>query len=81
LKILIKFFASHREFVGSADIEIELSDNATVSELHQMLLEHYPDLKKLEDETIISVNKNYAEGDHVLQAGDEVALFPPISGG
>jgi molybdopterin converting factor small subunit len=66
LKILIKFFASHREFAG---VSLE------------MLYERYPDLKQLDEETIISVNKRYAEEGDLLSAGDEIALFPPVGGG
>jgi molybdopterin synthase sulfur carrier subunit len=30
---------------------------------------------------MIAVNNNYAEDDIILQATDEVALIPPVSGG
>jgi len=29
----------------------------------------------------VAVNQEYVDGDHVLAAGDEVALFPPVTGG
>jgi MoaD family protein len=81
LKILIKFFASHREFAGVSEIELELPEATTISKLLEMLYERYPDLKQLDEETIISVNKRYAEEGDLLSAGDEIALFPPVGGG
>jgi molybdopterin synthase sulfur carrier subunit len=29
----------------------------------------------------VAVNQEYARADHPLRAGDEVALFPPVTGG
>jgi molybdopterin converting factor subunit 1 len=81
LKVLVKFFASHREYSGESELELELSDDATVATLVSDLFERFPKLKKLKDETIISVNKNYADDSTKLNDGDEVAFFPPVSGG
>ena len=78
---MVKFFASHREYSGESELELELDDGAKVSDLVAEVLARFPELEKLKDETIVSVNKNYAEDATVLSDGDEVALFPPISGG
>lgn len=29
----------------------------------------------------VAVNQEYVDGDHLLSPGDEVALFPPVTGG
>jgi molybdopterin converting factor subunit 1 len=81
LKILVKFFASHREYAGVSELEIEVPDQSTISELLDILFQRFPDLQKLKDETIVSQNKIFAEPENKLTAGDEVALFPPVSGG
>jgi len=81
LKVLVNFFASHREYSGESRLELELSEGATVADLVTLLFERFPELKKLEDETIVSVNKNYSDATSILKDGDEVAIFPPISGG
>lgn len=81
MKVLVNFFASHREYSGESRLELELSEGATVADLVTLLFERFPELKKLEDETIVSVNKNYSDATSILKDGDEVAIFPPISGG
>ena len=81
MKITVKFFASHREFAGTGEIELELEEQSTISSLLEKLFEQYPGMKKLEEETIVSLNKNYAEPKDILKDGDEVAVFPPVSGG
>lgn len=34
-----------------------------------------------QDELLCAVNQAFAKGDHALQTGDEVAFFPPVTGG
>ncbi len=29
----------------------------------------------------VAVNQEYVKGDHPIRAGDEIALFPPVTGG
>jgi molybdopterin synthase sulfur carrier subunit len=29
----------------------------------------------------VAVNQEYAKGDHKIRMGDEIALFPPVTGG
>jgi molybdopterin converting factor subunit 1 len=79
--ITIKLFARLREIVGAGRLERELSDGATVGELLSILQAEFPRLADLMARTIISVNQEFATLDRPLRDGDEVAIFPPVSGG
>ena len=83
MKITVKLFAVHRELAGEAEISLDLSDgdNVIVADALEQLFKRYPGLEKLRDETIVSINKNFAELDNRLSDGDELAVFPPVSGG
>lgn len=81
MRILVKFFASHRDAVGKEKIILDLEQGASIAQLLEILLEKYPALKKLKDYTLISLNQNYSDLNQRLKEGDEVALFPPVSGG
>jgi len=81
MKIRVKLFARLREIVGAGKLERELSQGATVEDLMQALHAEYPRLAGLTARTIISVNQTFASPDQVLREGDEVAIFPPVSGG
>jgi MoaD family protein len=81
MKIAIKLFASHREAVGKEKIIVDIEEGATIAQLLQIIFEKYLALKKLKDYTLISLNQNYANLEQKLKDGDEVALFPPVSGG
>ncbi|TML72943.1 MAG: molybdopterin converting factor [Actinobacteria bacterium] len=74
MSIKVKLFAGLRERAGWS--ERELDGAGRVSEVWPLL--------GLGDEPaglLYAVNKEYAERDHELSDGDEVALIPPVSGG
>jgi molybdopterin converting factor subunit 1 len=77
----VKFFASLREATGRQEIEWKLADGATVETLAAHLRKTLPGLDKWINRMWIAVNRRYAAPETVLQDGDEVALFPPVSGG
>ena len=81
MKIVVKFFAMHREIIGENELELELDVGTDLKGLLEILIAKYPELAKIENNTIISLNHNYAPDDSVIQEGDEVALFPPVGGG
>jgi len=81
LRGTVKLFASVREAAGRSVIEWELTNGATVETLVAHLQETLPGLDERSDHMWIAVNRQYATLKTALQDGDEVALFPPVSGG
>lgn len=77
----VRFFASLREAAGCSEIEWKLADGATLETLMAHLRQTLPSLGEWADHTWIAVNRRYASPETALQDGDEVALFPPVSGG
>jgi sulfur carrier protein len=74
LKVVIKLFASLR--VGRFKTEEQnLPEGTTLQELFKLLE------LQLIDVAIARVNGKMADDDYILQAGDQVALFPPLGGG
>ena len=81
MKVKVKFFSAHREAVGSSEMEVEVDGGTDVNGLLNKLEVIYPELKKLADYTVLSLNHRYAGGSELLKEGDEVAIFPPVEGG
>jgi molybdopterin converting factor subunit 1 len=81
MRIKVKFFASYKEAVGRDELDLEMKDESNVSELLEAVKAKHPAIGELIEPLIVSVNKEYAEFDKVLNDGDEVALLPPVSGG
>jgi molybdopterin converting factor subunit 1 len=77
----IKLFALLREAVGRSEIEWELAEGATVESLIAHLKDTLPGFDEWAEKAWIAVNHRYATAQTLLQEGDEVALFPPVSGG
>ena len=72
----VRLFAALRERAGSGSIEIELPDDARVGDIWGAL-----DLGDEPPGILFALNRAYAERTASLNAGDEIALIPPVSGG
>ncbi len=78
MKVNVKYFASLRELMGAAGAEVEVAENASVDELWQLLAA----VRGIEfDGVMMAVNLEYVKAGHLLKADDEVAFFPPVTGG
>lgn len=60
---------------------ITLADNARVSDLLKQCSSRSSAFETVKKNLLIAVNQEYAQANHPLSEGDEVALFPPVSGG
>ncbi|HEX77395.1 MAG TPA: molybdopterin converting factor subunit 1 [Dehalococcoidia bacterium] len=79
MKIRVRFFAGLRELAGHRQIELEVPPATTVASLRELVGDRFPGLKRAPAQ--VAVNAEFAPPEQVLQAGDEVALLPPMSGG
>jgi molybdopterin synthase catalytic subunit len=76
MQVRVALFAGLRERAGSAELALELPEGASVGDALARLsglTEGVP--------VVLAVNREYAHDGDILQAGDEVALIPPVSGG
>jgi len=77
MRVTVRLFAGLRELAGTGRRELELADDAAVSDVWASL-----GLAGTEPEGLLyAVNREYAEAGRPLADGDEVALIPPVSGG
>ena len=81
MHVTVRLFATYREIVGSKELQVRLSDGATLRALLDSLYVNHPRLKGYEETMLLAVNHEFAEPASRLREGDEVALMPPVSGG
>jgi molybdopterin converting factor subunit 1 len=81
MTITVKLFAAMRDLAGDDTATVELPDGATVGDLRRELGKQLPLARTLLNRSGIAVNQEIAENDRVVQATDEVAVIPPVSGG
>jgi molybdopterin synthase catalytic subunit len=77
----VKLFASYREALGKDEVDVDVEDGSDVSSLIEVIKKNCPELGKLTETVIVSINREYADYNTILKNGDEVALLPPVSGG
>jgi len=82
--IRVLFFARLREQLDVGQLELSPAEaGATVAELKQRLVDRgEPWASALgADNLLCALNQQQARGDEAVAAGDEVAFYPPVTGG
>ena len=77
MSIEVKFFASLRESLGKASATLPAANALTV----QAAWEQATGNASLPVNTLCAINMEYARLDDPIRDGDEVAFFPPVTGG
>jgi molybdopterin synthase catalytic subunit len=62
-------------------MDLDLPDDGTVEAAWGAVVARHPQLSGYRPHTLFAVGNDYVAPDHRLRAGDELLLFPPVSGG
>ena len=81
ITVKVLFFGAARDLTGAEEILIELPDSSTAANARGVILAKYPALARFGKSLLFAVNQEYAESNRQIQEGDELAVFPPVSGG
>ncbi len=81
MEIRLKTFASVADACGFKERTITVDDGSTPRFVLELLMGEFPQLSHLKDVIMAAVNEEHADFDMKLADGDELALFPPVSGG
>lgn len=84
MKLTVLYFASLREALDCAREEVEVPPAVgTIAALRAYLAARGPRWQRLETAKNLRAarNQTMAGGDVVLADGDEIAFFPPVTGG
>ena len=79
----IKYFAWIKDITNLEEEEINFNEAKNLDELKTYIIKKYPDLKKHMIKEILrfAINQEYAVNNTNLNEEDEIAIFPPVSGG
>lgn len=81
MTVTVRLFARARDLAGSPTVLVELPQPATVADLRAALLRAKPQLQPLAASLLVAVGAEYAADTAPISPGEEVAVFPPVSGG
>lgn len=81
--VTVKFFARLREELDTASLTVEAEPGLTAGSLLNHLAAKGGSWAQLNgaQPVMIAVNQEMTKPDRALQPGDEVAFFPPVTGG
>tara|TARA_B100000579_G_C22583624_1_gene734719 strand:+ start:342 stop:587 length:246 start_codon:yes stop_codon:yes gene_type:complete len=79
----IKYFAWIKDVTNVHEELINANEIKNLDHLKKYIISKYPDLKKHLDQEILrfAVNQEYIIENIELNKNDEIAVFPPVSGG
>ena len=77
MSIKVRYFASLKESVGRSEDELAMTGSLTVHDVWNRLNSS----RSFPGNILAAVNMEYVEFDTLVKDGDEVAFFPPVTGG
>lgn len=81
LSVRVLFFGAARE-AATDEAVLTLAAGSNARDAFERLLDDYPELRRFRASLLVAVNQEYARNlDAELKDGDELAVFPPVSGG
>jgi molybdopterin converting factor small subunit len=81
VRVGVRLFARYREATGRERLEVEVPESGTVETAWAAVVDRYPALSQYRPFTLFAIGTEYVTSDHGLRPGDELCLFPPVSGG
>jgi molybdopterin converting factor subunit 1 len=81
IRVKVLYFAQVREAAGIHGEEIILVKDLTLKNLISKIEEGHPGILQHREDIQLAVNRNVAGKNSSLKEGDQIAVFPPVSGG
>ncbi len=79
--VSIQLFASLKDAAKASQISVGIPDGSSVSQLLEAVARDFPTLEKWLPHCRVALGEEYATGEQIVRAGEDVALIPPVSGG
>lgn len=81
MTVNVRLFARYREAAGRERVEVEVPEGGTVEAAWEAVTRRFPVLSPYRPFTLFALGSDYVSADRSLLPGEELCLFPPVSGG
>ncbi len=80
--IKVLFFARLREELNCESVELEI-ENKNIADVKQFLIKQRPEWQAVftNRKLLTAINQTMVSDQALVKSGDEVAFFPPVTGG
>ena len=79
-QLQVLLFASYADAFGASAVTVTVADPATVADV-VVALRALPGGDVLPASPVVAVDRRYTRGAVPVQAGQEIAVIPPVAGG
>ena len=80
MKVRVLLFASYAEAIGTNELILDVPDGTRAGDVLARVRE-LTTAQELPPSPLMAVNASYASASQPIEAGDEVAIIPPVAGG
>lgn len=81
IHVRLQFFATARDLFGRKTEDVDLPAGLSIAGLAEWLCNQYTVPADRLDGMIFARNHDFVEAAEIVQSGDEIGVFPPVSGG
>jgi molybdopterin converting factor small subunit len=81
VKVHVQFFSRLRDLAGASEMDLEVPEKATAADLLEIVYAKTPALRDWDKSILVAAGVEFVERGYTLQAGDQIAVMPPVQGG
>jgi sulfur-carrier protein len=81
MNIRVLFFASLADITGMREISLDSAAFPDVNSVFNKFVRDFPALENYRSSVLFALNSEFTRPGSPVKDGDEIAFFPPVSGG
>lgn len=81
MKVTVKFFAQLREQLNCSEAQVTVDAPATMGDVKIALQQSLGNQEAFNQPVLMACNQQIVAESHAVSADDELAMFPPVTGG
>jgi MoaD family protein len=81
VRVTVQFYGQLRDLVRVQSVDVDLVDNATVSDLLEHLYQKFPILRAHDQSILVGADVEFVDRNYKIKTGDEISIMPPVQGG
>jgi MoaD family protein len=81
MKVRVQFYAQLRDLIGLRELDVDVAEDATVSDLLEQIYAQQPKLRSHDKSILIGAGVEFVDRNYRLKPGEEISIMPPVQGG